>query len=286
MAFSIAGDAPGECVLLTRVIAADDKHVPGARRPAIAYAAGGYHVICDGIVGPWFIDVSRAAATGRSIPKHYVIRRLNQATTLRRAVSRASHALTDPEPIRSLHRQFTDQRIRTSRPRLHTAQPASHSRRGPARHGRRHLPPPTTIASDQIKSINPQLLTIALDDFVACYNPANRHERTETERFRPFSYDELAARDSRERQGVPGHLLAPRRIAGGRRQPARSRADRLRDRRGPAGGPGPVRRNCSISQSGGRHDRLTSACSRRPRRYPITGCGTAATMKLARHCSL
>jgi len=34
-----------------------------------------------------------------------------------------------------------------------------------------------------------------LDDFVACYNPANRHERTETERFRPFTYDELVARD-------------------------------------------------------------------------------------------
>jgi type I restriction enzyme M protein len=34
-----------------------------------------------------------------------------------------------------------------------------------------------------------------LDDFISCYNPANRHERTETERFRPFSYDELVARD-------------------------------------------------------------------------------------------
>ena len=34
-----------------------------------------------------------------------------------------------------------------------------------------------------------------LDDFVACYNPGNRHERTETERFRAFSYDELVARD-------------------------------------------------------------------------------------------
>jgi type I restriction enzyme M protein len=34
-----------------------------------------------------------------------------------------------------------------------------------------------------------------LADFVACYNPDNRHERTETERFRAFSYDELAARD-------------------------------------------------------------------------------------------
>ena len=34
-----------------------------------------------------------------------------------------------------------------------------------------------------------------LDDFVACYNPKNRHERTETERFRVFTYDELVARD-------------------------------------------------------------------------------------------
>jgi len=34
-----------------------------------------------------------------------------------------------------------------------------------------------------------------LDDFVACYHPEDRHERTETERFRAFSYDELIARD-------------------------------------------------------------------------------------------
>ena len=37
-----------------------------------------------------------------------MILRPDQATTLRRAVSRTDHALTDPEPIRSLHRQFTD----------------------------------------------------------------------------------------------------------------------------------------------------------------------------------
>jgi len=34
-----------------------------------------------------------------------------------------------------------------------------------------------------------------LDDFVACYKPANRHERTETERFRSFTHDELVSRD-------------------------------------------------------------------------------------------
>ena len=34
-----------------------------------------------------------------------------------------------------------------------------------------------------------------LDDFVRCYNPANRHQRTETERFRCFSYEDLIKRD-------------------------------------------------------------------------------------------
>jgi type I restriction enzyme M protein len=34
-----------------------------------------------------------------------------------------------------------------------------------------------------------------LDDFVACYNPANRHQRKESERFKSFTYDELTKRD-------------------------------------------------------------------------------------------
>ncbi len=34
-----------------------------------------------------------------------------------------------------------------------------------------------------------------LEDFVRAYNPENRHERVESERFRPFSYDELLQRD-------------------------------------------------------------------------------------------
>lgn len=34
-----------------------------------------------------------------------------------------------------------------------------------------------------------------LDDFVACYNPKNRHQRTESERFKCFSYDDLLKRD-------------------------------------------------------------------------------------------
>jgi len=34
-----------------------------------------------------------------------------------------------------------------------------------------------------------------LDDFVACYHPANRHERKETDRFKSFAYQDLLKRD-------------------------------------------------------------------------------------------
>jgi type I restriction enzyme M protein len=34
-----------------------------------------------------------------------------------------------------------------------------------------------------------------LDDFIKCYNPENRHQRQESERFRAFTYDEIMARD-------------------------------------------------------------------------------------------
>jgi type I restriction enzyme M protein len=34
-----------------------------------------------------------------------------------------------------------------------------------------------------------------LDDFVACYNPKNRHDRKESDRFKSFTYDELTKRD-------------------------------------------------------------------------------------------
>ena len=34
-----------------------------------------------------------------------------------------------------------------------------------------------------------------LEDFIQCYNPGNRHQREETERFKRFTYDELMQRD-------------------------------------------------------------------------------------------
>jgi type I restriction enzyme M protein len=40
-----------------------------------------------------------------------------------------------------------------------------------------------------------QLVRSDLDDFVACYNPNNRQDRKETERFKLFAYEDLMARD-------------------------------------------------------------------------------------------
>src|SRR5207302_7621542 len=40
-----------------------------------------------------------------------------------------------------------------------------------------------------------QLTRSDLDDFVLCYKPGARQDRKESERFRPFSYDDLVARD-------------------------------------------------------------------------------------------
>ncbi|MFH1633489.1 MAG: class I SAM-dependent DNA methyltransferase [Chloroflexota bacterium] len=36
---------------------------------------------------------------------------------------------------------------------------------------------------------------VDLEDFIQCYNPENRHQREETERFKTFTYDEIMPRD-------------------------------------------------------------------------------------------
>jgi type I restriction enzyme M protein len=34
-----------------------------------------------------------------------------------------------------------------------------------------------------------------LEDFIRCYNPENRHQRAESERFKAFTYEEIIQRD-------------------------------------------------------------------------------------------
>jgi predicted kinase len=76
-------------------------------RAAAGYAAGGYQVLADGVVGPWFIAAYREAAAEYGVPLHYVVLRPDLDTTLRRATARGPDALTDSAPIRSMHGQFT-----------------------------------------------------------------------------------------------------------------------------------------------------------------------------------
>lgn len=75
---------------------------------AFGCARGGYQVICDGVVGPWFLDAFRAAQRRQGLPLSYVVLQPDQPTTLARGTARGPEALTDPEPIRSLHEQFSD----------------------------------------------------------------------------------------------------------------------------------------------------------------------------------
>jgi type I restriction enzyme M protein len=52
------------------------------------------------------------------------------------------------------------------------------------------------LRTNQHFTLKTNTLTRAdLDDFVRCYNPENRHQRSETERFRRFSYEDLIKRD-------------------------------------------------------------------------------------------
>lgn len=73
---------------------------------ALGYAAGGYYVVVDGVVGPWFIGEFRVAAAGTGVPLHYLILRPDEAAALRRALGRGDGALTEPEPVLDMYRQF------------------------------------------------------------------------------------------------------------------------------------------------------------------------------------
>jgi predicted kinase len=75
---------------------------------AAGYAAGGYFVVVDGVVGPWFISHFRAAAAQAAVPLDYAILRPDEATTLGRATARVDGALTEPQPVLEMYRQFRD----------------------------------------------------------------------------------------------------------------------------------------------------------------------------------
>ncbi len=68
------------------------------------FAAGGYTVVLDWLLGPWFLDVFRSAAVA---PVHYVVLRPSAEVTMARATARGEPWLTVPGPIAQLHTAFS-----------------------------------------------------------------------------------------------------------------------------------------------------------------------------------
>lgn len=75
---------------------------------AAEFAAGGYPVVLDGIVGPWFLDLAIASARRRNVTVHYLVLRPDEATAVTRATGRTHpDALTDEVPVRQMWAAFT-----------------------------------------------------------------------------------------------------------------------------------------------------------------------------------
>ena len=93
-------------------------HLPGSQEQnevvteaflaaAKRYAGGGYDVIVDGIIGPWFIEPWVKAARER-YEVHYFILRASRETTLRRAVERTKlDRETNIELVETMWEQFS-----------------------------------------------------------------------------------------------------------------------------------------------------------------------------------
>lgn len=69
---------------------------------AAGYARGGYFVIVDGIIGPWFLGSFKDF----SLPLYYAVLRPSLENAIRRCYERSDESIT-PEVIASLHRQFS-----------------------------------------------------------------------------------------------------------------------------------------------------------------------------------
>lgn len=74
-----------------------------------AYAAGGYEVFADGVVGPWLLQPWLELAREGTIAVHYVVLRPSEDVTVARVVGRTdSVSLKDGDVARALWRQFSN----------------------------------------------------------------------------------------------------------------------------------------------------------------------------------
>jgi hypothetical protein len=91
-------DAAQQNEVVSRVLAA----------AAARFASGGYTVILDGIVGPWFLAIYLEAVRSDGIGVQYIVLRPSSDVASGRAVSRRPHELTDPEPVADLYTALSE----------------------------------------------------------------------------------------------------------------------------------------------------------------------------------
>ena len=71
------------------------------------YARGGYDVIVDGIVGPWFLEPWKALAQ-EDYEVHYIVLRASKKETMKRAVERSKlDRKTNIEVVETMWEQFS-----------------------------------------------------------------------------------------------------------------------------------------------------------------------------------
>jgi len=75
---------------------------------AVSFAEGGYEVLVDGIVGPWFLDpwTTQARVHGRDL--RFVVLRPDEGSTVTRALARDGHPMRDAAVVRFMWKQFAD----------------------------------------------------------------------------------------------------------------------------------------------------------------------------------
>lgn len=71
---------------------------------ANTYARGGYFVVLDGIIGPWFITAFAAVR----VPLHYVVLRPTIEEAIQRCQQRGGETLTDATVITDLYNQLSN----------------------------------------------------------------------------------------------------------------------------------------------------------------------------------
>lgn len=84
-------------------------------RAAVGYAAGGYDVVVDGVIGPWFLPAYRTPVHGAGIRLDLALLLPDLATTVGRALGRGDDQLREEGPVTELHGAFARHRDRLAR---------------------------------------------------------------------------------------------------------------------------------------------------------------------------